>query len=69
MKSIEAQYSYKKQVGFTQIQKESLHTLKKYGVDINQFIRQAVKEKLQREWKQIKQKEARIKDAPDWLYD
>jgi len=28
-----------------------------------------IKEKLQREWKQIKQKEKQIKNAPDWMYD
>ena len=69
MKPIETQYSYKKQVGFTQIQKESLLKLNSYGVDVNQFIRQAVKEKLQRDWKGIKEKQSRIKYAPDWFYD
>ena len=69
-KPIETQYTYKKCVGFTETQKKSLKRLKLYGVDINQFIRQAVKEKLQREWKVIKEeKQKRIKNAPDWMYD
>ena len=55
MKPTEIQYSYKKQIGFTEKQKQSLQTLEKYGVNINQFIRQAVKEKLQRDWKKIKE--------------
>jgi len=54
-KPIDLQYTYKKHVGFTQIQKESLITLKNYGVDVNQFIRQAVKEKILRDWKEIKE--------------
>lgn len=56
MKPIDLQYSYKKQIGFTQRQKESLETLERYDVNVNQFIRQAVKEKIQREWKFIKEK-------------
>lgn len=70
MKPIETQYSYKKQIGFTQQQKEALKTLEKYDVNVNQFIRQAVKEKLQRDWKGIKErKQRKIENAPDWLYD
>ena len=70
MKPTENQYSYKKQIGFTKQQKEAFEKLKKYDVNINQFIRQAIKEKLQRDWKEIKAKhERRISNAPDWLYD
>ena len=41
-------------------QKESLMKLAEYDVNISQFIRSAIKEKIQREWKTIK--ESKIKD-------
>ena len=50
---------YKKVIGFTKLQHESLKTLERYGVNVNQFIRQATKEKLQREWKSIKEKKVK----------
>lgn len=59
MKPIELQYTYKKQIGFTEIQRRSLLKLRDYGVNVNQFIRQAVKEKIQRDWKQIKEEKQR----------
>lgn len=52
---------YKKVVGFTKQQKEAFEILEKYDVNVNKFIRQAVKEKLQRDWKGIKEKKERIK--------
>ena len=52
---------YKKVIGFTKQQKEAFETLEKYDVNVNQFIRQAIKEKLQKEWKQIKEEKERIK--------
>ena len=42
-------------------QAESLAILKQYDVNVSQFIRQAIKEKLQREWKTIKEKKERAK--------
>lgn len=59
-KPIEIQYVYKKQIGFTIKQKKTFDILENYGVNINQFIRQSVKEKLQRDWKNIKEKKERI---------
>ena len=53
--------SYKKVIGFTETQKKAFETLESYGVNVNQFIRQATKEKLQREWKSIKEKKETIK--------
>lgn len=41
-------------------QKKSLIKLAEYDVNISQFIRSAIKEKIQREWKSIK--ESKIKD-------
>ena len=52
---------YKKVIGFTKVQKESLQILESYGVNVNHFIRLAVKEKLQRDWKQIKESKQKIK--------
>jgi hypothetical protein len=56
MKPIEKQKLYKKLIGFTLQQKQSLETLKSYDVNVNNFIRIAVREKLQRDWKSIKEK-------------
>ena len=54
-KQIEYQFIYKKQIGFTKQQKEAFETLKKYNVNVNSFIRTAIKEKLKRDWKIIKE--------------
>jgi hypothetical protein len=53
------QFEYKKVINFTKQQKETLEILKKYNVNINQFIRLAIKEKIQRDWKSIKEKKNR----------
>jgi hypothetical protein len=42
-------------------QAESLKILKSHNVDISQFIRQAIKEKLQRDWKEIKESKNKYK--------
>lgn len=52
---------YKKVIGFTKVQKESLQILESYGVNVNHFIRLAVKEKLQRDWKLIKESKEKVK--------
>ena len=41
------------------IQRESLDKLKGYDVNIGSFIRSAIKEKIQRDWKQIKEKKVK----------
>jgi len=48
-------------VRLTKKQYESLKVLKSYDVNVSQFIRAAIKEKLQRDWKQIKEKKETIK--------
>lgn len=48
-------------VMITEKQAESLAILKKYDVNVSQFIRQAVKEKLERDWKSIKENKERVK--------
>lgn len=50
-----------KSVRFTEQQIEAFKTLEQYNVNVNQFIRQAVKEKLKREWKTIKEQKERVK--------
>jgi len=45
----------------SEIQAKSLATLKKYDVNVSQFIRQAIKEKLQRDWKEIKEHKNKVK--------
>ena len=52
---------YKKVIGFTKVQQEAFKTLEEYGVNVNKFIRAAVKEKLKRNWKSIKDKKEKIK--------
>jgi len=52
--------SYKKVIGFTEKQRQSLEKLEQFDININHFIRIAVKEKIQREWKTIKEKKERI---------
>lgn len=50
---------YKKVIGFTETQKKAFETLESYGVNVNHFIRLAVKEKLQKDWKSIKEKKVK----------
>lgn len=50
-----------KTIRFSETQMNSLAILESYGVNVNQFIRSATKEKLQRDWKSIKQKKEKIK--------
>jgi hypothetical protein len=52
---------YKKVIGFTKPQQKVFKTLEDYGVNVNHFIRLAVKEKLQRDWKQIKESKNKSK--------
>jgi hypothetical protein len=53
--------SYKKVIGFTKQQQEAFKTLEEYGVNVNQFVRASVKEKLKRDWKSIKEKKELVK--------
>lgn len=52
---------YKKVIGFTKVQQEAFKTLESYGINVNHFIRIAIKEKLQKDWKQIKERKEKIK--------
>ena len=55
MKPTELQLTYKKVISFTEQQKKSLKKLEQYDVNVNEFIRIAIREKLSREWKGIKE--------------
>ena len=48
-------------IRFSKQQAESLHKLKEYDVNISQFIRLAIAEKIKRDWKQIKEEKQRVK--------
>ena len=48
-------YTERQTIMITKEQKNSLSILKSYNVDISQFIRQAIKEKIKRDWKEIKE--------------
>ena len=48
-------------IRFSKQQAESLQKLKDYDVNVSQFIRLAISEKIKRDWKQIKEKKERVK--------
>ena len=52
---------YKKVIGFTETQKKAFETLEYYGVNVNQFIRLAVAEKIKKDWKTIKENKLKTK--------
>ena len=54
------QLTKSKTIRFTETQMNSLIILENYGVNVNQFIRLAGKEKLQKDWKKIKEKKEKI---------
>ena len=64
------QFTERQVIMISEIQANSLKILKSKGVNVSQFIRQAIKEKIQRDWKDIKVKHQRkLENAPDWLYN
>ena len=48
-------------IRFTKQQAESLQKLKDCDVNVSQFIRLAISEKIKRDWKQIKEEKQRVK--------
>ena len=48
-------------IRFSEKQAESLQKLEDYGVNVNQFIRLAIREKINRDWKSIKEEKERIR--------
>lgn len=55
------QLTKSKSIKFSETQFKSLSILESYGVNVSHFIRIAVKEKLSRDWKQIKESKEKIK--------
>jgi len=55
------QLTKSKTIRFSETQMNSLSILENYGVNVNQFIRLAVKEKLQKDWKTIKENKLKTK--------
>jgi len=54
------QLTKSKTIRFSEVQMNSLFILENYGVNVNQFIRIAISEKLQKDWKTIKEKKEKI---------
>ena len=48
-------------IRFSKQQAESLQKLKDYDVNVSQFIRLAIAEKIKKDWKQIKEEKQRVK--------
>ena len=48
-------------IRFSEKQAESLQKLKDYDVNVSQFIRLAIADKIKRYWKLIKEKKERVK--------
>ena len=57
------QLTKRKTITFSEMQLDTLNILQNYGVNINQFIRLAIKEKLQKDWKEIKEIKEKMKDT------
>jgi len=54
------QLTKSKTIRFSETQMNSLSILENYGVNVNKFIRLAVKEKIKKDWKSIKEKKEKI---------
>ena len=52
-------YTKRQVIMISETQSNSLDILKTYDVNVSQFIRQAIKEKLQRDWKTIKENKSK----------
>ena len=54
-------YTVIQTIRFSEKQAESLQKLKDYDVNVSQFIKIAIAEKIKRDWKTIKEKKERVK--------
>ena len=54
-------YTVIQTIRFSEKQAESLQKLKDYDVNVSQFTRIAIAEKIKRDWKTIKEKKERVK--------
>jgi hypothetical protein len=55
------QYTEKQTIRISKMQRQSLIILESKWINVSQFIRLAIKEKLQKDWKSIKEKSEKIK--------
>lgn len=62
------QYTERKVIMLSKIQINTLNKLKKYNINVSQFVRQAIKEKIDKEKLNIKIEDNKIKNAPNWVY-
>lgn len=60
MKDVKCKKVNRITIGFNKTQFESLQKLKEYDINLSQFIRLAVKEKIKKDWKKIKEKKERV---------
>jgi len=58
-KPVENQLIYKKVLSFTLKQKNAFKVLKKHNVNVNEFIRIAIRAKLKRDWCKIKEEKTK----------
>lgn len=54
------QYTEIKSFRVSKQQSNSLKILESYGVDVSQFIRIAISDKLKKDWKKIKEKKEKV---------
>jgi hypothetical protein len=54
------QYTEKQTIRLSKTQRQSLTILESKGVNISQFIRLAIKEKISRDWNSIKEKSKKV---------
>ena len=54
-------YAESKTIKLTKQQANSLNVIKSYNVDVSRFIRDAIAEKIKRDWKSIKEEKEKIK--------
>ena len=47
-------FTNRQTIMISDVQKESLHILKSYNVNVSAFIRDAIKEKIKQDWKEIR---------------
>lgn len=55
------QYTVRQTIMISEKQANTLNILKLYNINISQFIRESIREKIYRDWKFIKEKQERIK--------
>jgi len=54
------QLTKSKTIRFSETQMNSLSILESYGINVNQFVRLSVAEKIKKDWKTIKEKKEKI---------